>query len=156
MLRVCLPQMNICQGCAKPKLPKDVHKLLKEKKATSKNPCYYPELISETFTSLLLGGRKVWLLKCSGQSCMFWRRNTTRCALTMLLVYRLQEHEGFQVVQGGTQRHSILLFEGLWTVQKRRGSVVRESKNVTDAHDHGVNSWLRSLASCAAHSTFPM
>lgn len=32
MSRGCLPQMNICQGCAKPKLPKDVHKLLKEKK----------------------------------------------------------------------------------------------------------------------------
>lgn len=56
--------------------------------------------------------------------------------------YWLQKHEKFQAVQGGTQLHSILLFEGIWTVQKHRRSLVRESRNVTLLTTGSVAGWV--------------
>jgi len=59
MLTGCLPQMNIYQGHSKPKLPKYLHKVFKEKKQPTdlKKKCRYPkQVILKLYFHIFIAG----------------------------------------------------------------------------------------------------
>lgn len=158
MLTGCLPQVNICQGHSKPKLPKYVHNLFKQKETTSRpeKKCYpkqvilklnFYNIIAERQENIVAKIFRIILLLLKMQEKWLHTHNTLG----------VQAAEAWKV-SGCARRnpatHHTAFQKALNSSKTQRISC--EEKQECDTLDHKVHSWLSSLAPCTACSTVHM
>lgn len=153
MLKGCLPQVNICRGCAKPKLPKVVHKLLKGKKQATdrkkkkKKPRYYPELVILKPNFYIFIARKQESVVAKVLRTIL---RVLKKQFNSLCIYNAIGAQAARAwkVSGCARRNPVTQHSAFW--RALNGSKARriscEGKQDCNAFDHRVHSWLSSWA----------